>query len=175
MGMSYAPHRRVARHAETRVRESHDQHPGRGYAALVEAAGKRVLSDTGNDGDVLLQNAAARGFDLTTIDFAIMSHRHGDHMGGLAHLLRVKPNVEIFAPVDGFGVYGFELPAGFARVDESLPSYERYFDGRREGTWKMGSAWPGADFQLIDRTTPIAPGGTLIAPVSDKPGTRELR
>jgi len=146
-----------------------------GYAALVEAAGKRVLFDTGNHGDVLVRNAEILGFDLASIDFAVMSHRHGDHMGGLAHLLHLKPDVEIFAPVDGFGVYGFELPATFARVDESLPSYERYFDGRREGTWKMGSAWPGADFRLIDRTTPIAPEMTLIALVSDKPGTRELR
>jgi 7,8-dihydropterin-6-yl-methyl-4-(beta-D-ribofuranosyl)aminobenzene 5'-phosphate synthase len=146
-----------------------------GYAVLVEAAGTRILFDTGNSGDVLAGNAAARGVDLSTIDFAVMSHRHGDHMGGLAHLLGVKPDVRIFAPVDGFGVYGFELPATFARVDESLPRYERYFDGRREGTWRMGSAWPGADFHLIDRTTQIAPGMTLIALVSDRPGTLELR
>jgi 7,8-dihydropterin-6-yl-methyl-4-(beta-D-ribofuranosyl)aminobenzene 5'-phosphate synthase len=146
-----------------------------GYAALVEAAGKRILFDTGNNGDVLAKNAKAKGVDLRQLDFVVMSHRHGDHMGGLAYLLSVNPKVKIHAPVDGFGVYGFELPAAFARVDESLPSYERYFDGKREGKWKMGSAWPGADFQLIDKTTQIAPGITLVALVSDRPGTLELR
>src|SRR6478735_1645347 len=146
-----------------------------GYAVLVEAAGRRVLFDTGNNGDVLAENAAALGIDLSKIDFAVISHRHGDHMGGLAHLLGVKPDVKVFAPVDGFGVFGFALPATFARTDESLPRYERYFDGRREGTWAMGSAWPGADFQLIAETTQIAPEMTLIALVSDTPGTLELR
>ena len=34
---------------------------------------------------------------------------------------------------------------------------------------------PGANFQLIDKNTAIAPGIQLIALVSDKPGTLELR
>ena len=39
----------------------------------------------------------------------------------------------------------------------------------------MGAAWPGANFQLIDKNSEIAPGMFLIALVSDDPGTRELR
>lgn len=39
----------------------------------------------------------------------------------------------------------------------------------------MGAAWPGANFQLIDKNTEIAPGMYLIALVSDKPGTIELK
>jgi 7,8-dihydropterin-6-yl-methyl-4-(beta-D-ribofuranosyl)aminobenzene 5'-phosphate synthase len=39
----------------------------------------------------------------------------------------------------------------------------------------MGEAWPGANFQLIDKNTEIAPGMYLIALISDKPGTLELR
>jgi 7,8-dihydropterin-6-yl-methyl-4-(beta-D-ribofuranosyl)aminobenzene 5'-phosphate synthase len=38
----------------------------------------------------------------------------------------------------------------------------------------MGEAWPGANFQLIDRNTEIAPGMYLTALVSDRPGTLEL-
>jgi 7,8-dihydropterin-6-yl-methyl-4-(beta-D-ribofuranosyl)aminobenzene 5'-phosphate synthase len=40
---------------------------------------------------------------------------------------------------------------------------------------RFGSAWPGANITLIDKTTEIAPGIHLIALVSDKPGTMELR
>src|SRR5437764_10279386 len=40
---------------------------------------------------------------------------------------------------------------------------------------RFGAAWPAANFQLIDKTTEIAPGIHLIALVSDKPGTLELR
>ncbi|HEY6641564.1 hypothetical protein [Povalibacter sp.] len=40
---------------------------------------------------------------------------------------------------------------------------------------RFGTAWPAANFKLIDKTTQIAPGIHLIALVSDKPGTLELR
>ena len=53
-----------------------------GYAALVEYGGKRILFDTGNN--ILAQNAQAKGIDLAKLDFVVMSHGHGDHMGGLS-------------------------------------------------------------------------------------------
>jgi 7,8-dihydropterin-6-yl-methyl-4-(beta-D-ribofuranosyl)aminobenzene 5'-phosphate synthase len=40
---------------------------------------------------------------------------------------------------------------------------------------KFGTAFPGANIQLIDKTTEVAPGITLIALVSDAPGTKELK
>ena len=55
-----------------------------GYAALVEYGGKPILFDTGNNPEILAQNAKAKDIDLSKLDFAVMSHRHGDHMGGLA-------------------------------------------------------------------------------------------
>src|SRR3954467_11127636 len=57
-----------------------------GYAALVEYGGKRIRCDTGNNPDILARNAKAKGVDLAKLDFVVMSHRHGDHMGGLAYL-----------------------------------------------------------------------------------------
>jgi len=146
-----------------------------GYAALVEYGGKRILFDTGNNPDILAQNAKAKGIDLSKLDFVVMSHRHGDHMGGMAYLLSVNPKVKIYAPKEGFGVYGGDLPSTFYRKDASLPPEQRYYDGAPPGTMRFGAAWPEANFQLIDRTTQIAPGIHLISLVSDKPGTLELR
>ena len=40
-----------------------------GYAALIEYGGKRILFDTGNNPEVLAQNAKAKGVDLTKLDF----------------------------------------------------------------------------------------------------------
>jgi 7,8-dihydropterin-6-yl-methyl-4-(beta-D-ribofuranosyl)aminobenzene 5'-phosphate synthase len=94
-----------------------------GYAALIEYGGKRILCDTGNNGDTLAQNARAKGIDLSKLDFVVMSHRHGDHMGGLAYLLSVNPKVKIFAPKEGFGVYGGDLPsASIVRTPRCHPS-----------------------------------------------------
>ena len=82
-----------------------------GYAALVEYGGKRILFDSGNNPEILAQNAKAKDIDLSKLDFVVMSHRHGDHMGGLAYLLKVNPRVKIYAPKEGFGVYGSDLPS----------------------------------------------------------------
>jgi 7,8-dihydropterin-6-yl-methyl-4-(beta-D-ribofuranosyl)aminobenzene 5'-phosphate synthase len=146
-----------------------------GYAALVEYGGKRILFDTGNNPEVFARNAKAKGIHLSKLDFVVMSHRHGDHMGGLAYLLRVNPKVKIYAPKEGFGVYGADLPGTFYRKDFSLPLEQRYYNGGPPEVMRFGSAWPGANFQLIDKTTEIAPGFHLLALVSDKPGTLEMR
>ncbi len=146
-----------------------------GFAALVEYGGKRILFDTGNNAKIFEHNVKAVGVDLRNLDFVVMSHRHGDHMGGLAYLLKVNPTVKIYAPKERSGVYGDDQPSStWYRKDASLPTEQRYYSGAPPEIIHMGEAWPGANFQLIDRNTEVAPGIFLIALVSDKPGTLEL-
>ena len=146
-----------------------------GFAALVEYGGKRILFDTGNNAKIFEHNVKAVGVDLGNLDFVVMSHRHGDHMGGLAYLLKVNPAVKIYAPKERSGVYGDDQPSStWYRKDASLPAEQRYYSGAPPEIIHMGEAWPGANFQLIDRNTEIAPGMYLIALVSDRPGTLEL-
>ncbi|MEX8520933.1 MAG: MBL fold metallo-hydrolase [Leptothrix sp. (in: b-proteobacteria)] len=146
-----------------------------GYAALVEVSGKRILFDTGNDPGVFAHNVRAAGVDLTNLDFVVMSHRHGDHMAGLNYLLSVNPKVKIYAPKEVFGVFGGSLPGSFYRRDETLSAESRYYDGQAPELMRFGNAWPQANLALVDQTTEVAPGVTLIALVSDAPGTRELK
>ena len=77
-----------------------------GYAALVEVNGKRILFDTGDDPASLAKNVKAKGVDLAKLDFVVLSHRHSDHVGGLSYLLSVNPKVKIYAPKEGFGIFG---------------------------------------------------------------------
>lgn len=146
-----------------------------GYSALVQIGGKRILFDTGGNSDILARNAKAKGVDLSELDFVVLSHRHSDHLGGLSYLLRVNPKIRIYAPKENFGVFGSELPGTFYRRTESLPPRMRYYDGKPPETMRFGTAFPGANIQSIDKTTEVAPGVTLIALVSDTPGTRELK
>jgi 7,8-dihydropterin-6-yl-methyl-4-(beta-D-ribofuranosyl)aminobenzene 5'-phosphate synthase len=146
-----------------------------GYAAFIEYAGKRILFDSGNDPDILAGNSNASHVDLSPLDFVVMSHRHGDHMGGLTYVLRANPGVKIYAPKEGFGVYGGDLPGTFYRRDTTLPPEERYYTGSPPEIMRFGSAWPTAKLQLVNDNTEIAPGIHLITLVSDKPGTLELR
>jgi 7,8-dihydropterin-6-yl-methyl-4-(beta-D-ribofuranosyl)aminobenzene 5'-phosphate synthase len=146
-----------------------------GYAALVEMNGKRILFDTGDDPAILAKNVQAKGVDLTKLDFVVLSHRHSDHVGGLTYLLKVNPRVKIYAPKEGFGIFGSDLPGTFYRKDNSLPAEMRYYNGAPPEIMRFGTVFPGANIQLIDKTSEVAPGITLIALVSDAPGTRELK
>ncbi len=146
-----------------------------GYAALVEINGKRILFDTGDDAAVLAKNVKAKGVDLTKLDFVVLSHRHSDHVSRLSYVLNVNLQVKIYAPREGFGIFGSDLPSKFYRKDDSLPADMRYYDGAPPQTMKFGTLFPGANIQLIDKTTEVAPGITLIALISDAPGTKELK
>ena len=57
-----------------------------GYAALIEVDGRKILFDTGNRPQTVLQNAKELGIDLSDVEDVILSHNHGDHTGGLETL-----------------------------------------------------------------------------------------
>ena len=146
-----------------------------GFSAFVEYNGKRVLFDTGNNADIFAENLKALGIDIKKLDFAIISHRHGDHTSGLSYLLSANPTVKIYAPKEPFGVFGAALPGTFLRKDESLPGYMRYYDGHPPEKMTFGTPWPSANFVWIDNLTEVAPGMFVISTVSQTPGTLELR
>src|SRR5256714_7698317 len=124
-----------------------------GFSALVEIAGKRILFDTGDNSDIFAANVKAKNVDLTNLDFVVLSHRHGDHMAGLTHVLSVNPKVKIYAPKEGFGIFGSSLPSSFYRKGEALPPGMRYLDGKPPEIMHFGSALPGGHFELIDQTS----------------------
>jgi 7,8-dihydropterin-6-yl-methyl-4-(beta-D-ribofuranosyl)aminobenzene 5'-phosphate synthase len=133
-----------------------------GFAALIEYGDKRILFDTGNNAEIFAHNVSAKGVDLTKLDFAVVSHRHGDHTSGLNHLLQVNPTVKIYAPQENFGVFGAALPGTFYRRNESLSTEMRYYDGKPPETLRFGSPWPDGNFTWVTKTTEVAPGFTLI-------------
>lgn len=59
-----------------------------GYSALIEVDGKKILFDTGNRPETVLNNAQDLGIDLSDVEDVILSHNHGDHTGGLLALTK---------------------------------------------------------------------------------------
>jgi len=59
-----------------------------GFCALVDVDGERILFDTGAKRQTVLRNAKAAGVDLSTVPHVVLSHHHGDHVGGLLTLRR---------------------------------------------------------------------------------------
>ena len=72
-----------------------------GFAAFIETDHGNYLFDTGQ-GLSLSNNAKYLKKDLSMINSVFLSHGHYDHTGGLAHVVKVKGRVHVFAHPDIF-------------------------------------------------------------------------
>jgi len=59
-----------------------------GFSAVVDVDGHRILFDTGDRPETVLNNAKELHVDLANITDVILSHNHHDHTGGLMTLRR---------------------------------------------------------------------------------------
>ncbi|MBR2387178.1 MAG: MBL fold metallo-hydrolase [Clostridia bacterium] len=70
---------------------------------LIIADGKKMLVDCGttaNDVDTFIVPLLAElGVTLTDIETLVLTHKHGDHAGGLARVCEIAPNIEVVTDV----------------------------------------------------------------------------
>ena len=71
---------------------------GWGFSALLEIADRKILFDTGADGNILLANMATLEIKPAEIETVVLSHNHDDHTGGLADLLAQNSNLKVYLP-----------------------------------------------------------------------------
>ena len=69
-----------------------------GFSCLVEGPQKTIIFDLGGEGSVLLRNSERLKIDPKAIDLVVLSHIHGDHIGGLATFLQKNPDVTVYLP-----------------------------------------------------------------------------
>ncbi len=69
-----------------------------GFSCLVERGDLTLLFDTGGDAETLLSNMATLGLDPAAIDTIVLSHIHGDHVGGLGGILAVNEETTVYLP-----------------------------------------------------------------------------
>lgn len=144
-----------------------------GFAALVEYGGKRILFDTGNNARIFEHNVKQLGIDLTRLDAVVISHRHGDHTSGLAHVLGANPGVTIYAPQEG-AFFKSKPPLGFLEPHPGLAPNLRYYEGKKPERWVSGTPWEEGKFEIVTKTTEIFPNFYLLTTQSQKPGTMEM-
>jgi len=69
-----------------------------GFSCLIKGAEKTILFDTGGDGSILLENMKKLEIKPKEIDLIVLSHIHGDHIGGLDGFLKTNPNIYVYLP-----------------------------------------------------------------------------
>lgn len=121
-----------------------------GLSLFVETADRRFLFDTGRT-DLFARNAEALGVDLEAADFAVLSHGHNDHGGGLRTFLERNDHAPVYA---------------------SRYAFEPHFNALDQGIGLDPALLESGRFVLADEELRIAEGLTLracrgAAPVAD--------
>jgi len=106
-----------------------------GFSCLIEGTGKTILFDTGTKEDLFLKNAAALKVDLGRVDLAVLSHFHGDHLGGFDAVLRERPGLPFYVP-----------------------------DDKSEPAVRLSERWAKAGARLVPVSKPLRPGDGLVLP-----------
>jgi len=69
-----------------------------GFSCVVKLPEATVLFDTGGDGSILLDNMSQLDIDPGEIGIVVLSHIHGDHVGGLTGFLQENNDVTVYLP-----------------------------------------------------------------------------
>ncbi len=107
-----------------------------GFSCLVRGWDKTILFDTGGDGRLLLANMQGVGIDPQEVDAVVLSHIHGDHVGGLASLLQHNNGVTVFVPPS----FSSDFKKGVRRFGARLQEVEGFeeLSPRVYSTGEMG-------------------------------------
>jgi len=128
-----------------------------GFSAVVDVDGHRILFDTGDRPETVLNNAKELHVDLSNITDVVLSHNHHDHTGGLMTLRRAlmtdHPSALSRAHV-GKGI--FDARRNHGKLLEFMAQTKREYEAS------------GGHFTEYDHPTEIWPGVWLTGPVPRK-------
>ena len=164
-----------------------------GFSCLVETPGETILFDTGGNPEILLENLEKLGFKPSEVDLVVLSHIHGDHVGGLRGLLKRGLHPDVYLPKSFPKSFKEELKACGCRVIEvsgptricrgvgttgemgSAPREQALLINTREGLIMLtGCAHPGVDrmaekaSKLTGRRLYLVLGGFHLAGSSEQ-------
>ena len=109
-----------------------------GFACLVEGFDETILFDTGGDSGTLLSNMRTLGVDPQRVDTVVISHVHGDHVGGLGGFLDENQAVTVYLPESfpqSIGDAARDVGADVVKVQESVEICEHVLSTGELGDW----------------------------------------
>ncbi len=122
-----------------------------GLSLYIEACGKKLVFDTGL-GSNFAVNAEKLGIDLSAVDFAVLSHGHFDHGGGLREFISINKTAPVYARKMAFDPHYSQRPDElfYNGIDMAFPETGRViFTGREFNI--------GGGFSLFSEVPPYEP------------------
>lgn len=142
------------------------------HPLAIRTGGKLVLIDTGNGPRGLpsgtgqmAANLAAAGFDPKQVEAVIISHFHGDHIGGLvtADGAPAFPNAEIKVPLDEWNYWLDDVNMNRAAEGSNLRN-------AHSNVRRVFGAIPGKNLTKYQDGAEVASGITALATPGHTPG-----
>ena len=115
-----------------------------GLSLYLETADRKILFDMGQS-DVFARNAEVLGIDLSKVDFAVISHGHYDHGGGLETFLKINPNAPVYIHRLAFGEH-YNGKEKYIGLNPALRAGSRLI-------FTEGTLFPASGIKLTDCNT----------------------
>ncbi len=97
-----------------------------GFSCLIRLPQETVLFDTGGDSSTLLHNMRQLQIDPREVDAVVLSHIHGDHVGGLSGFLEQNSAVTVYLPKSFPRSFAYDVESLGARVEEVYEAKELF-------------------------------------------------
>jgi 7,8-dihydropterin-6-yl-methyl-4-(beta-D-ribofuranosyl)aminobenzene 5'-phosphate synthase len=140
-----------------------------GFGAMVEYRGQTVLFDTGGDSPTLLGNMAILEKDPASIQKVVLSHIHGDHVGGLEGLLATGVRPTVYVPPS--------FPDAFKDQVSAVTSLVEVEPGQAiaDGMFSTGEMPDRQERSLVEQALVVeSRGGLVIITGCAHPGIVEI-
>ena len=127
--------------------------PDWGFSCLVELGNETVLFDTGGNPEIFIHNVEAMGVDLAEVDHLVLSHEHGDHVGGLDVVLSAGGDLTVYMSRS----FPYHLRSKVRDSEATLVE-----------TWNATSVCPGVattrvlDYDTDEQALMVNTGGGLV-------------
>lgn len=122
---------------------SHHLRGEHGLSLLIETAEHKILFDTGSS-NLFAHNARLLGYDLSEVDYLVLSHGHSDHTGGVKHFLKLNSKAKIVCKRE---------------------ILDPKFKGERENGFKYASKISSDRFVFVDSDTELLPGIFILSSI----------
>lgn len=107
-----------------------------GLSLYIETGEHKILFDMGQS-DLFHRNASQMDVELSDVNFAVLSHGHYDHGGGMKHFLQINNTAPVYINKNAFGDY-YNAVFKYIGLDKELRKSERLISVEGEATITKG-------------------------------------
>lgn len=118
-----------------------------GLSFYIEANGKKILFDMGQT-EMFSENAEKMEINCSDVDFAVLSHGHYDHGGGLSRFFEINQKTMVYVSDKAFGDY-YRNTERYIGLDKELKKTARFIESKEKEVLAEGITLYNSQSRLL--------------------------